>query len=133
LGWTNPDFADGLRGRKSCTGQSGAGAGSPVRAVRDYGLLVSALYRPQTGYYADLIEECAALWESLSQNHPFVDGNKPTAFASMYTFLVINGRRLDVEADIAWSFVGALYAENQLTFANLVPWLRERIVGDRNG
>ena len=47
--------------------------------VRDRGLLDSALYRPQTGYYADLIEEAAALWESLAQNHPFVDGNGRSA------------------------------------------------------
>jgi death-on-curing family protein len=39
----------------------------------------------------DLIDEAAALWESLAQNHPFIDGNKRTAFASTYTFLVING------------------------------------------
>ena len=44
--------------------------------VRDLGLVEAALYRPQTGYYADLIEEAAALWESLAQNHPFIDGNK---------------------------------------------------------
>jgi len=37
--------------------------GSP--GVRDQGLLEAALYRPQTGYYADFIEEAAALWESL--------------------------------------------------------------------
>jgi death-on-curing protein len=44
--------------------------------IRDLGALESALARPQTGYYHDLIQEAAALWESLSQNHPFVDGNK---------------------------------------------------------
>ena len=63
--------------------------------VRDRGLLEAALFRPQTGYYADLIEEAAALWESLSQNHPFIDGNKRTAFAAMYTFLAINEARAD--------------------------------------
>jgi death-on-curing family protein len=62
-----------------------------TQGVRDRGLLEAALYRPQTGYYADLIEEDAALWESLAQNHPFIDGNKRTAFAVTYTFLVING------------------------------------------
>ena len=36
--------------------------------------------RPQLGYYDDLIEEAAALMESLALNHPFVDGNKRTAF-----------------------------------------------------
>ena len=43
--------------------------------VRDQGLILSALLRPQTGYYNDLIEEAAALWESLAMNHGFVDGN----------------------------------------------------------
>ena len=67
--------------------------------VRDHGAVEAALYRPQTGYYTDLIEEAAALWESLSQNHPFVDGNKRTAFAAAYTFLAINGIRLTASAD----------------------------------
>ena len=47
--------------------------------IRDMGGLESALARPQTGYYRDLIEEGAALWESLSQNHPFIDGHKRVA------------------------------------------------------
>jgi death-on-curing protein len=53
---------------------------------RDPGLLEAALYRPQTGCYTDLIEEAGALWESLAQNHAFIDGNKRVAFAAMYTF-----------------------------------------------
>jgi death-on-curing protein len=61
--------------------------------VRDEGLILSALLRPQTGYYANLIEEAAALWESLTMNHGFVDGNKRVAFASLITFLGINGVR----------------------------------------
>src|SRR5436190_7201947 len=73
--------------------------------VRDPGLLEAALYRPQTGYYTDLIEEAAALWESLSQNHAFIDGNKRTAFAAMYTFLAINGVRLTADAGEAFAFV----------------------------
>ncbi len=40
--------------------------------IRDRGALEAALGRPQTGYYQDLIQQAAALWESLSQNHPFV-------------------------------------------------------------
>ena len=50
--------------------------------VRDEGLILSALLRPQTGYYADVIEEAAALWESLAMIHGFVDGNKRTAWFS---------------------------------------------------
>jgi len=59
--------------------------------VRDEGLILSALLRPQTGYYADVIEEAAALWESLAMNHGFIDGNKRVAFASTILFLEANG------------------------------------------
>ena len=44
--------------------------------VRDPGALEAALFRPQTGYYEDIVAEAAALMESLAINHPFVDGNK---------------------------------------------------------
>ena len=95
--------------------------------VRDPGLLEAALFRPQTGYYADLIEEAAALWESLSQSHPFIDGNKRTAFAAAYTFIAINGARLTAGAHETYDFVAALYEANQFTFGKLVPWLRQHV------
>lgn len=68
-----------------------------AHGVRDMGLLESALLRPQTGYYADLIEEAAALWESLAMNHPFLDGNKRVAYAVTELFLQSNG--LDIVPD----------------------------------
>lgn len=68
--------------------------------LRDPGAIEAALFRPQSGYYADIIEEAAALMESLLVNHPFVDGNKRTAFAVCHVFLDINGYRLD--ADPTW-------------------------------
>ena len=95
--------------------------------IRDQGLLEAALYRPQTGYYAGLIEEAAALWESLAQNHPFIDGNKRTAFAATYTFLTINGGRLTADAEETYAFVIALYDANQFSFDKLVPWLRRQV------
>ncbi len=95
-----------------------------AQGVRDHGLLESALYRPQTGYYADLIEEAAAMWESLAQNHPFVDGNKRTAFAATYTFLAINGIRLTADAEETYQFISVLYEAGTFSFENLVPWLR---------
>jgi death on curing protein len=63
--------------------------GSP--GIRDRGALESALARPRTGYYDDIIQEAAALWESLSQNHPFVDGNKRVAVTVTAAFLKLNG------------------------------------------
>ena len=80
------------------------------------GVLESALYRPQTGYYADLVEEAAALWESLAQNHPFIDANKRTAFAATYTFLAINGARLTANAEDAYAFVSGLHEEGEFRF-----------------
>jgi death on curing protein len=103
--------------------------GSP--GVRDYGLLESALYRPQTGYYSDLIEEAAALWESLAQNHPFIDGNKRVAFAATYTFLAINRAHLIVDAEETYVFVAALYSANQFAFEKLVPWLRDHVTQEK--
>jgi death on curing protein len=97
------------------------------QGIRDRGLLEAALYRPQTGYYAGLIEEAAALWESLAQNHPFIDGNKRTAFAATYTFLAINGARLTADARETYVFVAGLYEVNQFNFAKLVPWLRSHV------
>jgi len=82
--------------------------------VRDCGLLDAALFRPQTGYYADLIEEAAALWESLAQNPPFLDGNKRAAFAATYTFLTINGSRLMADADEVYAFIADLYKRMRL-------------------
>src|SRR5579862_666268 len=98
-----------------------------AQGVRDQGLLEAALYRPQTGYYVGLIEEAAALWESLAQNHSFIDGNKRTAFAATYTFLAINGVRLTADAQETYNFVAGLYEANQFRFDKLVPWLRDRV------
>lgn len=98
--------------------------------IRDPGLLEAALFRPQTGYYADLIDEAAALWESLSQNHPFIDGNKRTAFAVTYTFLVINGARLTAGADKTQEFLIDLYADGNVDFERLSRWLRTNVIID---
>jgi death-on-curing protein len=95
--------------------------------VRDRGLLESALFRPQTGYYLDLIEEAAALWESLSQNHPFIDGKKRTAFAATYTFLAINQRRLTGSASETEDFVLNLYVIGSFDFDHLCRWLRSNV------
>ncbi len=59
-----------------------------THGVRDPGLLEAALFRPQTGYYPSLIEEAAALWESLSQNHPFNDYYLRSANVNLMTVLL---------------------------------------------
>jgi death on curing protein len=95
--------------------------------VRDLGLLEAALYRPQTGYYADLIEEASALWESLAQNHPFIDGNKRTAFAATYTFLAINGLRYAAGGEDTYEFIIGLYKAGDFSFEKLRDWLKKNV------
>jgi death-on-curing protein len=92
--------------------------------IRDRGALESALARPQTGYYDDLIQQAAALWESLSQNHPFVDGNKRVAVTVTAAFLKVNGYRLDFDDLEAYSFLIGLYESGTLRFKQLEIWLR---------
>jgi death-on-curing protein len=102
-----------------------------THGIRDPGLLEAALFRPQTGYYANLIEEAAALWESLAQNHPFLDGNKRTAFAATYTFLAINGTRITADADTIFAFINGLHESGTFDFPHLTAWLHTNTSPDR--
>lgn len=94
------------------------------KEIRDRGAIEAALARPQTGYYRDVIEQAAALLESLSQNHPFVDGNKRTAIAITAAFLRVNDFRLEFDDLEAYRFLMELYETNQFRFERLEPWLR---------
>lgn len=64
-------------------------------SVRDEGLLDSALARPQNQFaYSrkiDLAALAAAYAFGIARNHPFIDGNKRTAFVAMELFLDLNG------------------------------------------
>jgi death-on-curing protein len=99
--------------------------------VRDFGMLEAALFRPRSFHYADLIEQAAALWESLSQNHPFIDGNKRAGFAVTYTFLVINRAVLTAGASEVEAFAMGLYEAGRFDFEHLNRWLRAHVdLGD---
>ena len=80
-----------------------------AKGIRDMGAVESAVFRPQCGYYSDITEEAAALLESLLINHPFIDGNKRTAFACGDIFLRINGTRIT--------------AENERLYALMLRWI----------
>lgn len=78
--------------------------------VRDEGLLESALAQPQTTFGGELLhptiaEQAAAYLFHLSMNHPFIDGNKRTAFAAMLTFLRLNNYSLNISQDEAYNLV----------------------------
>ena len=73
--------------------------------VRDYGLLDSALARPQSSVfgqdaYPDVWQKAAALMESLARNHGLVDGNKRIAWYATWVFLHMNGHPLDSDFDV---------------------------------
>ena len=75
--------------------------------VRDDGLLQSALAPPlnRAGYGDPDVTELAALYAiAIARNHPFVDGNKRSAYVALETFLILNGCRFpvsDAEAVVA--------------------------------
>lgn len=88
-------------------------------AVRDYGLLASALARPQTTVFGEdayptLYAKAAALLHSLACNHPLVDGNKRLAWLATYVFLDINGRPVTTSDDEVVGLVTAV-ADGTLT------------------
>lgn len=101
--------------------------GGPA-GVRDHGLLESALFRPRTGYYPDLVAMAAALFESLLMNHCFVDGNKRIAFFATDVFLRLNGWKLAVEPHAAHGHLIGLLERGEADFDHLAPWIRGAIV-----
>lgn len=96
--------------------------------VRDLGLIEAALLRPQTGYYDGLIDEAAALWESLAMNHGFIDGNKRVAFACVDIFLQLNGQEIDADADNIIAFIYEQLESGTFTKDNLRQWLAGHVV-----
>ena len=99
-----------------------------AEGVVDLGLLDSALHRPGTGYYHDIAEMAAALFESLIMNHPFVDGNKRVAFFATDVFLRMNGWKISVEAKEAHAFLVGLLEDGECDLKHLLPWMRRSMV-----
>ena len=97
------------------------------QGLRDMGALESALFRPQMGYYDGIIEEAAALMESLAMNHPFIDGNKRVAFAVTEAFLGLNGYYIDCYSREAYDHFMRLFDTNSFRFAELRDWLEEHV------
>lgn len=92
--------------------------------LRDPGALEAALFRPQTGYYDDIVAEAAALMESLAINHPFVDGSKRVAFAALDVFLRINGWRLRRPPTQIHAEMIQMFDAGTFDLSHLDLWLR---------
>ena len=94
--------------------------------VRDDGLFESALARPEhLAHYGtpDLAELAAAYGYGLARNHPFIDGNKRTAFVAVELFLELNGASL-VADDASCVLTMLALASGTLDEAAFASWVR---------
>lgn len=98
--------------------------------LRDRGLLESALERPRNRFRydpdTDLPALAAAYGFGLSNNHPFVDGNKRVAFQAMYLFLGLNGFRIEAPEEQVVTTILSLVT-GDLDEPGLAAWLRQHI------
>jgi death-on-curing protein len=95
--------------------------------LRDKGLLQSALNRARNLYSYEGVTEvqrlAAVYGFGIARNHPFLDGNKRTAFLAIGLFLLKNGYALEADNEEATQAMFAL-ASGDLTEAQLVEWIR---------
>jgi death on curing protein len=124
-----PDFVNQTTVLKIHTRQIEKFGGTP--GIRDEGLLESALAQPQATFAGELLhptiyEQAAAYLYHLAMNHPFIDGNKRTAFAVMDTFLRLNGYSLNLTNEQAYDLVMQV-AQSQMSKSDLVGCLEKAI------
>jgi death-on-curing protein len=98
-----------------------------IHGLRDRGLLEAAIFRPQNGYYDDLIHEAAALMESLANNHAFLDGNKRISLAATDTFLRVNSHYLELETIAAHKFITESITKREFRVRQIREWLIARV------
>ena len=101
-----------------------------LSGVRDAGLLSSALMRPQQKFHygeSSFLKLAAAYAFGIARNHPFLDGNKRTAYVVMRTFLILNG--WDIVASQEEKYLTMIrLAEGALEEDALVDWLRRVVI-----
>ena len=100
--------------------------GSP--GLRDLSLLQSALGMPETTFegeflHGTLFEKAAAYLFHIARNHPFVDGNKPTALMCALVFLRLNGQRLEADPEALYELVDGV-ATGSVDKAEVAVFLR---------
>jgi death-on-curing protein len=96
--------------------------------IRDLGLLLSALGRPQATFegkdlYIEIFSKAASMMDSLVRNHPFVDGNKRTAITTVVIFLSMNGYQLRAGNEETVRFT-LLCAQSILSLEDITNWFK---------
>lgn len=105
------------------------------KGIRDIGLLESSLARPFATFdnnelYPDPIEKAAAILESVAINHPFVDGNKRTAYTFMRLILLDNNLDINASQSEKYDLVISV-SKGESRFEEIVIWLKEKVI-DQN-
>ena len=101
------------------------------KGIRDRGILESAINRPfqtfdQIELYPRPVDKAAAIFESIISNHPFVDGNKRTAYVLMR--LILRENKLDIYADQTEKYEFVLRAaKGEIKFDSIRDWLTSHI------
>ena len=96
--------------------------------IRDTGMLQSAIFRPFATFdgqdlYPNIYLKAGALIQSIVKNHPFIDGNKRTAFITTYNFLALNGIKITAgEREIVKFMVSV--ANQNLSVDEISSWLK---------
>jgi len=101
------------------------------KGIREINSLESSINQPrqtfdQTDLYPDIISKASILCFSLVKNHPFVDGNKRIAHASMEVFLLLNGFEITATIDEQEKIMLDL-AKGDLSLQNLAFWIKNHI------
>ncbi len=99
-----------------------------AKGIRDKGTLESAINRPYQTFdgqelYPTPIDKGAAIFESIISNHPFIDGNKRTAYVLMRLVLKENNMDIDLGQDQKFDFV-IKAAKGELTYDQIRMWIQ---------
>ncbi len=99
--------------------------------VRDPGLFLPALARPQTSLfgsdaYPSLALKTAALMDSLVNNHPMMDGNKRSSWFAANVFVELNGFELVADTDDAFAFILSI-ANNEASLEDAAVWIEHHL------
>lgn len=99
--------------------------------IRDLGALDSAVAQPRMTFdgddlYPTLVEKAVSLGFSLILNHPFIDGNKRVAHATMETFLLLNGYEIEATVDEQEQVILSI-ASGKMNRDEVIQWLKVHI------
>ena len=102
-----------------------------AKGIRDKGLLESSINRPFQTFdgqelYPNPVDKAAALFESIITNHPFIDGNKRTAYVLMRLMLKNHNIDINLGQNKKYDFV-IKAASGQLTFDQIKTWINDNL------